>query len=181
MIVLGIDAALVNFGIAAMDLLPGRERVVDLRVLRTEPSAKKRRVLAVEDDARRVGELAAGLQAAIERHDPVALVVEATGAGKGSKAVRAMALAFSVVITVARLRGLPVVQVQPLDVKRAMTGRKKAEKGEIVLAVERRYPDLEWPADVPGGCWEHAADAVGAVVAALDTPVLQMARQRGAA
>jgi Holliday junction resolvasome RuvABC endonuclease subunit len=179
-IVLGIDAALCNFGIAAMKLLAEGERVVQLQVLRTEPSPKKRRVGAIEDDARRVSELAAGLDAAIEMHHPLALVVEATGAGKGSKAVRAMALSFSLVITIARLRGLPLLQVSPLDVKRAMTGRKKAEKDEIVLAAERRYADLEWPADVPRGCWEHAADAIGAVVAALDTEVLRMARRMAA-
>lgn len=180
MIVLGLDPALCNFGIAAMDLLPGEERIIELQVLRTEPSAKKRRVGAVEDDARRVSELAAGLAAAVKKHQPVALVVEATGAGKGSKAVRAMALAFSVALTIARLAALPVVQVSPLDVKRAMTGRKKAEKDEILLAVEQRYPDLEWPTDVPKGCWEHAADAVGAVVAALDSDTLRMARRLAA-
>lgn len=176
MIVLGLDAALCNFGIAAVDLEAEGERIVALQVLRTAPNQRIGARVG-EDSARRVAELAFGLHAAIGQHHPAAVVLETTGAGKGSTAVRSMALAFAVAVTVARLHGLPVVQVSPLDVKRAMTGRKKAEKDEIILAVEQRFPEVPWPEDVPRGCWEHAADAVGAVVAALDSDVLRIARQ----
>jgi Holliday junction resolvasome RuvABC endonuclease subunit len=178
-IVLGIDAALCNLGIAAVDITPTGERVVETLVARTEPSPKKRKVRAIDDDARRVDELVRALDAAVTKHRPAVLAVEATGAGKGSKAVRAMALVFGAVVTVARLRGLPLVQANPIDVKLAMTGRKNASKDEVILAVEQRFPDVEWPS--PVGIIEHAADAVGVVVACLDTDALRMARRLGAA
>ncbi len=175
-IVLGVDAALCNLGLAALELGPSSERVLELRVVRTAP-ARRTSGGAISDDARRVGELAVGMHAAVATHRPAAVVIEATGAGRGSKAVRGMALGFAVALTTAKLWNIPVVLVSPLDVKRAMTGRKKAEKDEIVLAAEQRYPDLEWPADVPEGAWEHAADAIGAVVAALPHERLRMLRE----
>lgn len=177
MIVLGIDPSLCNTGIAAVDLHADGERVIEASVVRTAPSAKKHRVLAGDDNARRVTEIARALDAAIAKHVPAALVIEMPGGSKGAKAAAALALSVGVVVTIATIRKLPLVQVQPLDVKRAMTGRKNADKDEVLLAVERRFPDLEWPADLPQGCWEHAADAVGAVVAALDSDALRMARR----
>jgi crossover junction endodeoxyribonuclease RuvC len=174
-IVLGIDASLCNTGLAAVDFTRSGASVVATSVVRTEPSPKKRRVLVIEDDARRVAEIAAGVDAAIAKHCPVALVVEATGAGKGSKAVRGMALVFGAVVAIAKLRQLPLLQVQPLDVKRATTGQKKAEKDDVIAAVERMFPDVPWP--TPASVIEHAADAVGAVLAAKDSETLRMARR----
>jgi crossover junction endodeoxyribonuclease RuvC len=174
-IVLGIDPSLCNTGVAALELTATTERVLEATVIRTEPSAKRLRVLAAEDQARRVSEIAAGLDAAIRRHTPLVLVVEAPSGSKGAQAARALGLAFGAVVAVAAVRGLPLVQVQPLDVKRAMVGRKSAEKAEIVLAVERRFPDVRWPS--PASVVEHAADAIGAVVAALDSTTLRLARR----
>jgi Holliday junction resolvasome RuvABC endonuclease subunit len=177
-IVLGLDPSLCNLGLAAVDLRPDGERVLETLVIRTEPSQKKRRVLVAEDDARRVAELAAGLDAAIERHRPAALVIEAPAGSKHAKSARALGLAFGAMVAVAKLRALPLVQVQPLDVKRAVCGAKQASKDEIVVAVERRFPEVEWP--TPASVVEHAADAIGAVLAALDTDTLRMARRLGA-
>jgi crossover junction endodeoxyribonuclease RuvC len=177
-IVLGVDPSLCNTGIAAVELLADGERVLETLVVRTAPSAKKRRVLVGDDNVRRISEIAEALDAAIQRHRPVALVVEAPAGSKGAQAARALALALATVVTVARLRGLPLVQVQPLDVKRAVCGAKSADKGEIILAIERRHPEVVWPS--PASVIEHAADAVGAVVAALGTDTLRMARRLSA-
>jgi crossover junction endodeoxyribonuclease RuvC len=178
MIVLGIDAALCNLGLAAVELAASREHLVEVMVARTEPSPKKRRVRAIDDDARRVAELVVALERFIDRHRPAALAVEATGAGKGSKAVRAMALVFGAVVAVAKVRGLPLVQASPTDVKLAIAGRKDASKDDVVAAVVKRFPGVAFQG--PRGVWEHQADAVGAVVACLDADVMRLARQFGA-
>lgn len=175
MIVIGVDPSLCNTGLAVVEVGPGGEKVLEVLVVRTEPSAKKRRIRVGDDTARRIAEIASALDAAIGRHKPVALVVEAPAGSKGARAAAALAGAMASVVTVATLRRLPLVHVQPLDVKRAMVGKKAATKDEIVLAVERRHPEVEWVG--PAGVWEHEADAIGAVVAALDSETLRLARR----
>jgi Holliday junction resolvasome RuvABC endonuclease subunit len=103
-IVLGVDPSLCNTGIAAVDLSPDGDRVLETLVIRTDPSGKKRKVLVGDDDARRVGEIAAGLGAAIARHRPVALIVEAPAGSKGARAARRLGLAIATVVAVAKLR-----------------------------------------------------------------------------
>jgi crossover junction endodeoxyribonuclease RuvC len=174
-IVLGVDPSLCNVGLAAVRLFPDREEVVATAVVRTEPSAKKRKVAVSADDERRVSEITAGLDRAITEHRPHALVMEAPAGSKGARAARSLGLVVGAVVAVAWVRGIPLVQVTPLDVKRATTGRKTADKDDVIAAVERRYPGVVWPE--PWGVVEHAADAIGAVMAALPTETLRMARR----
>ncbi len=177
MIVLGVDAALANLGLAVLELgprdEPQPERVLELSVVHTEPGPRRHGMIT--DDARRVGELALALHEAINRHRPRVVIVESTGAGRGFQAVRKMALALSIAVTIPKLWNIPLVLVSPLEVKRAMTGSKKAEKDDVILAAERRFPELEWTG--PESSWEHAADAIGAVVAALPHERLRMLRE----
>lgn len=175
MIVIGIDPSLCNTGLAAVELGPLGERVVETLVVRTEPSPRKLHLLAAQDEARRVAEIAGALHGAVGRHRPMALVVEAPAGSRHARAARSLGLAFGAVIAVARVHGLPLLQVQPLDVKRATCGRKTADKAEVVVAVETRFPEVEWPS--PASVVEHAADAIGAVLAALDSETLRLARQ----
>jgi Holliday junction resolvasome RuvABC endonuclease subunit len=176
-IVLGLDPSLCNLGIAAIDLrLNFREdRVVELQVIRTEPSAKKRKLLVAEDDARRVAELVGGLHQVIARRRPVALVIESPAGSQHAKSARALGLAFGAMVATAKLLGLPLVQVTVQDVKRAACGRRDGSKEDVIAAMEQRYPGVQWP--TPAGVVEHAADAIAAVVAALDSDTLRIARQ----
>jgi Holliday junction resolvasome RuvABC endonuclease subunit len=175
MIVLGIDPSLCNTGLAVVELLPDGERVLKTSVIRTAPSPKQRHILVGDDNARRVAEIARGIDGLIHEFNPTAIVFEAPAGSKGAKAARALALSVATVVTIATLRRLPLVQVQPLDVKRAVCGRKGAGKEDIIVELERRFPDIQWPE--PPSVVEHAADAIGAVLACLDSPVLQMARK----
>ena len=61
-------------------------------------------------------------------------------------------------------------------VKRILNGHKTAEKDGVIAALKLRYLNLPpWPE--PRSCREHSADAAGAVVAFLITPVVPLARQ----
>jgi Holliday junction resolvasome RuvABC endonuclease subunit len=174
-IVLGLDPSLCNLGIAAVEILPVGERVIEALVIRTEPSPKKRRLLVGEDDARRVAELVGGFRAAVARHQPAALVIEAPAGSQHAKSARALGLAFGAMIGAAKMLDLPLAQVTVQEVKRAACGRKDGSKDDVIAAMEARYPGIVWPS--PAGVVEHAADAIAAVVAALDGDTLRMARQ----
>lgn len=176
MIVIGIDPSLRNTGIAVVDVAGDSERIIATSVLQTKA---RKGVLVGTDDARCVCEIADGLNAAIAAHDPVAIVVEAPVGAKAARAARALGLAIATVITATRLRGLPLIQVQPIDVKLATVGRKKADKDDVILAIEQRYPDVPWPDDQD--VWEHVADAIGAVIAGLQTETIRAARKMASA
>lgn len=178
MIVIGVDPSLCNVGLAVMELRPVGERVLQTRVFRTEPSPKKRKLLVAEDNARRVSELVGGLDDAITQHRPVALVIESPAGSQHAKSASALGMAFALVVAVAKVRRLPLVQVTVNDVKLATCGRRDASKEEVIRAMEERYPGIVWPE--PRGVIEHAADAVGAVVAALDGDTLRLARRLSA-
>ena len=177
MIVLGIDSGLACCGFAVVRLLPGGEELVRTWCFTTKLSDRKVGVRAADDVARRARELAAELLRAIAEHRPVALAVESPSWPRNAGSAAKMGIAFGVIFGLAEQHQLPLVMASPMDVKAAMTGRKTAAKDEVVLAVEGRFPDIEWPRQTT--LWEHAADAVGVVVACLDSPVLQMARRLG--
>jgi crossover junction endodeoxyribonuclease RuvC len=176
--VLGVDPGFAAFGLAAVELVEAGLRPVAAWVERTEPSARKRAVRASEDNVRRAQELAAALERAVARFAPVAVAAETMSWPRDAGAATKVALAWGVLVAAAHRHGLPLVQASPQEVKRALVGRKSAGKAEIVAEIERRWPELELPAQAT--LQEHAADAVAVVVACQTSEVLQMARRLSA-
>ena len=179
MTVIGIDSGLASCGFAVVRLVPAGEELVRAWTFTTKLSDRKVGVRAADDTARRARELAAELLRAIEEHRPVAIAIESPSWPRNAGSAAKMGVAFGVIFGLAEQHQLPLVMASPMDVKLALVGRKTAGKDEVVLAVETRFPDITWPKQTT--LWEHAADAVGVVVACLDSPVLQMARRLGAA
>jgi crossover junction endodeoxyribonuclease RuvC len=178
MIVLGVDPGFASLGLAAVELGVDTCAPLAAWVVRTEPSARKRAVRASEDNVRRCLELATALEAAVTRWRPVALAAETMSWPRNAGAAAKVALGWGVVVAMAHRHGLPLVQASPMDVKRALLGRKTASKEEMIAEVGRRWPDLELPPQAT--LQEHAADAVAVVLACLDSPALQMARRLSA-
>ncbi len=178
MTVLGIDSGLASCGLAVVRLLPAGEELVRAWVFTSKPSDRKVGVRAADDLARRARELAAEVIDALEAHRPVAIAIEAPSWPRNAGSAAKMGAAFGVVFALAQRFDLPLVQASPMDVKLAVTGRKTAAKDEVVLAVETRFPGIEWPRQTT--LWEHAADAVGVVLACLDSEPLRMARRLAA-
>lgn len=175
MIVLGIDGGFASMGLAAVELLPDNERVIKAWVVCTELSAKKRGVKAGDDTCRRARELAFAVGRAVDAYDPIAIAIESPSWPRNCGVAAKMGVAFGVVFALSETHRLPLVMASPQEVKRAVCGAKTASKDEIIHAIEMRYPEIGWPKRTT--LWEHAADAVGVVVACLDSPALQMARQ----
>lgn len=175
MIVLGIDPGFALLGMAAVDVTPDHERVVATAVLRTEKSARKLDVRASDDNVRRGLELARGLCIFCSTHRPVAFACEAQSWPRNAGSSAKVGLAWGVVIGVAYRFQVPIVQASPQQIKKVLCGRKDASKEDVIAAVEDRFPGVEWPS--PASVVEHAADAVGAVLACTDSPTIQMARK----
>ena len=132
-----------------------------------------------------------GLCSVIDEYKPVRIVGEATpGGAKSASAAVALNVSFSTALTVCRLRGIKYSWCSPNNVKMASVGNLKATKEQIMdWAVEHSGGDL--PSDkkiklikitkgkragsedrrltycflgqwIPGGSFEHIADACGA-------------------
>jgi crossover junction endodeoxyribonuclease RuvC len=177
-IVLGIDSGLAACGLAAVRLLPAGEQLVEIQVFTSKPSDRKVGVRAADDVARRARELAVVMGLALEQYRPVALAIESPSWPRNAGSAAKMGIAFGVAFGMAERFGLPLVQATPMDVKLAVTGRKTASKDEVILAVETRFPGIEWPRQTT--LWEHGADAVGVVLACLNSEPLRMARRLAA-
>ena len=175
-LLLGLDPGLASCGVALVELAEP-VRPVALAVLRTRPSPKRRSILACEDSMRRAAELALGLAAWLDRLGLVAVCSEAQSWPRSAGSAAKVALAFGVLAAQAQARGLPVLQASPQRVKAAVAGSRTASKGEVAEALAVRFGALPWPAGLPRGQREHAADALAAAVACLDAPAVLMARR----
>lgn len=198
-IVIGVDPGFASFGWAAVELVPlgaepdrfnlepfglhqCHERVVELGVIRTEPSARKRSVRASEDNVRRAREVYAALAVVLDRHHPVAVCAEAMSYPRCSSAAAKMSLGWGVLVASCAERGVPIVQCSPQEMKLAVAGSKSAGKVDVQEALTMRFGDDlgDMIAATNKTLREHVADAVGAVVGCLDCDVIRMARRMAA-
>jgi len=128
-------------------------------VVKTEKSNRKLKIRAAEDDARRSAELARQLADLIVRHHCRGIVTELPhGGAQSARAMAHMARCAAIVVTVAELIALPIEYYAPEEVKRALTGRKRASKEEMIVAAAQHLPVLS---ELPKSKAEHIADAVG--------------------
>lgn len=169
--VLGVDPGLASLGMARVRLLAVGELVEELRVVRTEPSTRKRKVRAADDNVERLRVLLDALIVASQ--DVVAICSEAQSWPRNAASAIKVGMVWGLLVAVADLRHVPILQVSPQQLKRTVAGSRSASKEQVQTALERRYPELpDWPA-----YREHAADALGAVVACLDDGVILMGRR----
>jgi len=175
---IGVDPGLAACGIAIVDLAGAAPRVLRLYVVRTAPSAKKRRLRSADDLGDRLRAIATVLHARLQEHpDLVAFCVESKAIPSAVSAlgrVRGLLDAFAVE------RGLPIIEETAQTLKLLTAGRRDASKADVQAALEQRFPEVRglWPS--PKTLQEHAADALAAVVAGLESDVVRAAlRARG--
>lgn len=183
--VLGVDPGFASFGYAVVRLTQTAEVVTAVNVIRTQRSDKKRNIKAADDNFRRGQEIAAELYNAVKRFKPRVLTAEAASWPRNASATAKVAMSWGILITLCHQFQLPMVQASPQEIKKTLCGNKSATKESVRRALEDRYPGQfdsfkdSYPAKrppKPNGQWEHGFDAVGSVVACLDTSVLRMAR-----
>ena len=165
--VLGIDPGLTRCGVGVIDgLLGGRARFVAAGVVCTP---------AADDLGTRLLALERGLTAWLEEHEPDAVAVERVFSQHNVRTVMGTAQASAVATLVAARRGLPVGLHTPSEVKAAITGSGRADKGQVTRMITKvlgldTAPRPADAADALALAWCHlqrgpAADRVAAAAA----------------
>jgi crossover junction endodeoxyribonuclease RuvC len=147
--VLGIDPGLRVAGYAVVEVLPGARdpKLVEAGVIR---------LCAQDSVANRLVQLYAELQALISETSPDRVAVEEVFSHvKHVKTAVIMGHGRGVVLLAAAERALPIDELAPTEVKKALTGRGHASKAQVQRAVMHQFglATLPDPPDV--------ADAIG--------------------
>lgn len=101
------------------------------------------------DLAGRLAHLAAGLREVLLAHGPDACAVEQVFSAKNARSALVLGHARGIALLVAAESGVPVHEYTALQVKQAVTGYGRAEKGQVqrALAVQLGLPSLPRPVD----------------------------------
>lgn len=181
MIVIGIDPGLANFGYAVVEMGATELRPLQMGLIRTEKSDKKRQVLASDDNVNRGRELAHQFRQILRGLDNVvAFCVEAMSFPRNSSAAAKMAISWGVIIGIATERDIPIFQVRPQEIKKRMSGSKSASKQDIQATVDAMFTEeiiRPLVAGLTKGRLEHPYDALATVVACSDSEALRLFRK----
>ncbi|WP_293784950.1 crossover junction endodeoxyribonuclease RuvC [uncultured Aeromicrobium sp.] len=168
---MGIDPGLTRSGIGVVEGSVGRPlTMIDVQVVRTPADLDlSRRLLRIEN----------AVDEAVRIHRPEILAVERVFSQHNVSTVMGTAQASGVAMLVGARHGLAVRSHTPSEVKAAVTGSGRADKGQVTLMVTRllRLGQAPKPADAADALalaicqiWRGAAqDRLAAAVAAQAT------------
>jgi crossover junction endodeoxyribonuclease RuvC len=182
-VVLGIDPGFAELGYAAVEIKSlGVPLVLCMGVIRTEKSDKKLRVLSSDDNMRRAREIHKELRDIVQTMRPKALCVESKSFPRNAASSAKIAMCWGVMAALSNDFDLPVIQVSPKAMKKAVDGTATATKEDVAEALNQRFGrDLAKECleckKIPRSLYEHAFDALGVVVASLDSEILRMVRR----
>ena len=127
--VLGVDPGLTRCGLGVVEGVTGRPlSAVAVDVIRTGPRSELgSRLVAID----------AELDRWIDRYQPDAVAVERVFSQHNVRTVMGTAQVSGVAIVAAARRGIPVVLHTPSEVKAAVTGSGRADKGQVTAMVVR--------------------------------------------
>lgn len=128
--------------------------VADYGLVATDKGTTRRQV---DDDARRLGEIVVALQRPAGGVDRV-LIETRVGAGRSFRSVRTMTMAWTLALVLAQARGLKAGLIDERTAKKAVLGKHKGDKADVIAAIAARHPELNLAAF--GARAEHVADAV---------------------
>lgn len=175
--VLGVDPGLAHMGLALVRIEPDREVVEGLHVIQTTKETD-RKVTVGSDNVRRAQLLGTPLLSIGRRFHIRMIAAEAMSFPENASNAGKMSMSWGVLALFALIHVIPIEQASPQKIKRVLTGDPKASKEDVEFALLRRYGNhIEDLLIGPKAFREHAFDALGAVVAKLDSEVIQSARQ----
>ena len=177
--VLGIDPGLTRCGLGVVDGVPGRQpTLIAVDVLRTASEL---------DIARRLVAIEAGVEEWIVTYRPTAVAIERVFAQHNVQTVMGTAQAAGVAMLVAARRGIAVSLHTPSEVKAAITGSGRADKGQVGAMVTRilKLDEMPRPADATDAlalaiCHVWRGGTTARLNAAMEAAAVQSARQRAA-
>lgn len=179
-LVLGMDPGFASFGQCLVKLLPEGEKIITVRVFTTKKDDKKRKTLASDDNYHRTVEIFSDLDKFVRKYRRVmAATAEAASSPRNASAAAKVALAWGAVAGVLTPDSIPLAQASPQKIKKTLCGRNNASKKEVQEALLEMYPGQfdVFMKEYPKTLWEHGFDAVGSVVACLQSDVVCMARR----
>lgn len=180
MIILGLDGGFASMGYCLADCTPKGLEVLKMGLLTTQKT--KGIMSASEDNVRRARQLTRKLDDLILNladniyKFPSCICSEAMSYPRSASTSCKLGIAWGVVTALAETRGLPIAQCSPMDLKMACAGKKTASKGEVRAALSMHYPssmEAFEKAGVSASQAEHPWDALGAIVACLDTDIVR--------
>jgi crossover junction endodeoxyribonuclease RuvC len=127
MIVLGVDPGTAATGYGIVERSGNRLRMIDFGCLETTPA----QALSV-----RLMEIHRAMSELIEEHRPQLLGVERLFFNRNVQTAFAVGQARGVVLLAAAQAGLPVFEYGPHEVKMAVTGYGRADKGQVQRMVQ---------------------------------------------
>lgn len=169
-LVAGLDPSFRNWGIARawLDIDTLDLDLSSLELIKTEKT-KNKQVRVNSDDLRRAHELREAMM-----HSTSDCAVIFAEIPSGSQSARAN-MGFGISIGVIAGAPAPVIQVQPIEAKKAAVGKKNASKDEMIAWATQKYPHPDWLTRKLKGetlfidANEHLADAVAIIVAGIQT------------
>lgn len=175
--VVGFDPSMTGWGIAEsdLDLTTGYLDTPQIQILEPEKLTNKQvRVNSVDLDV--AEQLAREAVAAASRAK--AIFVEVPVGSQSAAAMKSYGMCVGILGSM-RSQGIQLIEVTAAEVKKALTGLKWATKREMIAKAMALYPDARWPTYKKAGKMEvankaeHAADAIGAIHAGVNTPMFQ--------
>jgi crossover junction endodeoxyribonuclease RuvC len=189
--VLGIDPGFASIGYAVLELLPETEVVIDMGVIHTEKSQKKREVRASDDNLNRARKIHSALGALMSKHQPSVICAETMSFPRNSGAAAKVAMCWGVIASLTQTSGVPIVQASPQEIKKALCGVGSASKEQVQNAVQSRYYPPGTHGVVPlvnilaingvkKSDLEHPYDALAAIISCIQSEIVRMARRQSA-
>ena len=158
MIVLGIDPGSRYTGYGVVEQEGARLRQLD---------SGRFSLVSESTAAARLALLAESLEQTLDRWQPQAAVIETLFHGRNSRSLIALAQARGVILSVLGRRSLELREFSPAEVKQAVCGNGRADKGQVA-----RMVDVLLGA-APGGRSADAADALAAALCYLQRRPLE--------
>ncbi len=149
MIVLGIDPGTANTGFGVVGHRDGQLVALDGGVVQTP---------AADDPGTRLAAIHARIGALMDRYAPEAVAVEDLYFGANARSAFAVGQARGVVVLAAGQRGIPCRSYTPQQVKGAVCGSGRADKGQVQRMVQALLSLSELPRP------DHAADALAVAI-----------------
>jgi Holliday junction resolvasome RuvABC endonuclease subunit len=174
--IVGIDPGLASLGLAVLEWDGAQWRLSQdgLRVVGTRKSPRKQRIRATDDNVRRAREIGVLLEQHCGVPGVAAVCAEALSFPRSASVAAKVALVWGVLAEMTRARGLALLQSTPQEVKRAGCGCVSASKEDVQAAMCARFPEAGPPLRALGARAEHAADALAAAVACLETDQVRL-------
>ena len=160
MIVMGIDSGTANTGYGVVGHSAGRLVALDGGVVETAAGTDPGARLALIHE--RVGAL-------MDEHAPEAVAVEDLYFGANTRSAFAVGQARGVIILAAGQRGIPCRSYTPQQIKGAVCGSGRADKGQVQRMVQALLSLAELPRP------DHAADALAVAICHANGAPLQAA------